>query len=98
MSEKSFALASVSVAIIWGTFFYPPTRTAQQVDTPVPVTQDMSNDGPRDDQGSSRPPGSLLPLAAMNTSRTTAPTKASHLECALAGTPGCAPPHKLAGH
>lgn len=24
MSEKSFAVASVSVAIVWGTFFYPP--------------------------------------------------------------------------
>ncbi|MES2018505.1 MAG: hypothetical protein V4484_18605 [Pseudomonadota bacterium] len=28
MSEKSFAVASVSVAIVWGTFFYPPTPRA----------------------------------------------------------------------
>ena len=30
MSEKSFAVVSVSVAIVWGTFFYPPTPRASK--------------------------------------------------------------------
>ncbi len=27
MSEKSFAICSIGVAVVWGTFFYPPPPT-----------------------------------------------------------------------
>ncbi|MES2319862.1 MAG: hypothetical protein V4631_20475 [Pseudomonadota bacterium] len=99
MSEKSFAVASVSVAIIWGTFFYPPTRTAKQVDAPVAIAQDVSIDALRDDKGASRAPSPLLPLVAMSTARTTPKVQAAATahECALTSAPGCAPLHKLAG-
>lgn len=43
MSQKSFALVSVSTAIVWGAFFYPPPaqRAAPAVTAPaVSVVQE----------------------------------------------------------
>jgi len=37
MSEKSFAFASVSVAIVMGVFFYPPPAPAARSKQPMPT-------------------------------------------------------------
>lgn len=97
MSEKSFAVASVSVAIVWGTFFYPPApRQAVPVDASTPISADVSVERLRLDKGS------LLPKAGVGrpvVQKTALNTKAGN-ECVFAGVAvpaGCPSLHKLAG-
>jgi len=97
MSEKSFAVASVSVAIVWGTFFYPPTpHRAVPADPSTPISAEVSVERLRADKGS------LLPIAAASdaiiqkTALNTKPGK----ECVFEGTTvpaACPSLHKLAG-
>jgi hypothetical protein len=93
MSEKSFAVASVSVAIIWGTFFYPPTPHVAQTGTPAAAA-------PAEPVAVvTRAPG---PLVMLKTAGSTPAAQAnpSHSRCAIArinGMDNCAPLHELAG-
>lgn len=96
MSEKSFAVASVSVAIVWGTFFYPPTpHRAVPADASTPISAEVSVERLRADKGS------LLPLTpshavAQKTALNTKPGNA----CMFEGTTvpaACPSLHKLAG-
>jgi hypothetical protein len=66
MSEKSFAVASVSVAIVWGTFFYPPApRPAGSDDARPAIT---TTDSDRVEHARSAPPPLvLIPVAAKQT-------------------------------
>lgn len=93
MSEKSFAVASVSVAIIWGTFFYPPTPHAAQADTPAIVA-------PAEPVAAApRAPGPLVMLKTA-TAAPEAQATPSRSRCAIArinGMDNCAPLHELAG-
>lgn len=96
MSEKSFAVASVSVAIIWGTFFYPPTpHMAKSADSAAAVVQAQPASGLRADvlTGHSAKVSSMArPAAAMH-------SMTSHNDCALSAThggPDCTPLPKLA--
>lgn len=97
MSEKSFAVASVSVAIVWGTFFYPPMpQKASRTDVAAPVSADVSVERLRADKGSLLPAAPQLRPAALKTGLP-APLRN---DCAFAGAtplPGCAPLQKLAG-
>ena len=94
MSEKSFAVASVSVAIIWGTFFYPPMPRAAKHAAAV---QNLAEPGAeQSSQKSARPAGPLVLLSAASH---TAAGKATGNDCAIArihGAADCAPLHKLA--
>ena len=93
MSEKSFAAASVSVAIIWGTFFYPPMPRAPKH---AAVVQTLAEPGA--DQTAQKPERTaapVLPSAASNSSA----GKATGNDCAIArihGSANCVPLHKLA--
>jgi hypothetical protein len=98
MSEKSFAVASVSVAVIWGTFFYPPMphKTAR-VDANLPVSAGVSVDTLRADKGALRPANAPLRPVALNTAL---PDSTSRHDCAFTGAQraaNCPPLHKLAG-
>jgi hypothetical protein len=87
MSEKSFAVASVSVAIIWGTFFYPPSAQSHRVEANTAVAGIASP----------RPVDPQIPQVALNTGpRTVALNHGCALDVANA-TRTCAPLHKLAG-
>ena len=98
MSEKSFAVASVSVAVIWGTFFYPPMpHKTTRADANLPVSSGVSIDTLRADKGSLPPANPRLRPVALN-----APLPAGGLrhDCAFVGAQraaGCAPLQKLAG-
>lgn len=95
MSEKSFAVASVSVAIVWGTFFYPPMpRKAVPADASMPISAEVTVERLRADKGS------LLPAPSRPATLKTALKTAAEPPCALTGTAalaGCASLHKLAG-
>lgn len=99
MSEKSFAVASVSVAIVWGTFFYPPTPSKTSgADIVAPVAAGVSVERLRLDKASLGP----APLSAPERPAAvkTALGSQSATDCTFAGTripAGCAPLHKLAG-
>lgn len=44
MATTSFAVGSVSVAIVWGTFFYPPpAKQVQETVQPAPVITPQAN-------------------------------------------------------
>jgi hypothetical protein len=97
MSEKSFAVASVSVAIVWGTFFYPPMpHSAQRTDPNAPVSADVSVEGLRAAKAPARPANPHLSPVALNA----APSGSGlNNDCVFSGgrsTAGCAPLHKLA--
>ncbi len=98
MSEKSFAVASVSVAVIWGTFFYPPSPHASKQQAPQSAfSQEDSSDALRADKGNLR---SAAP-ALLKTAGTAPPVAASKNACAFPGSGGaaiCAPLQKLAGN
>ena len=95
MSEKSFAVASVSVAIIWGTFFYPPTpRAAKHVDG---AQAEVTVAEPVADKAAQR--AVPAPLVLLSAASNTPPRKATGNDCAIAhinGAANCAPLHKLA--
>jgi hypothetical protein len=86
MSEKSFAVASVSVAIIWGTFFYPPSAQSRRVEANAAVAG----------KASARPADHQIRPIALNSAPRSA---ALHTGCApdvARDAPSCAPLHKLA--
>ena len=95
MSEKSFAVASVSVAIVWGTFFYPPMpHKAIPADASTPISAGVTVERLRADKGS------LLPTPSRPAALKTALKTTAEHRCVLTTTPditGCAPLHKLAG-
>lgn len=92
MSEKSFAVASVSVAIVWGTFFYPPTQhKAEQSEAATPVSAAVSVERLRADKGALLVSASR-PVAIQSALKTEAVAR-----CGFAGNGGCTPLHKLAG-
>jgi hypothetical protein len=97
MSEKSFAVASVSVAIVWGTFFYPPMpHKAQRTDANLPVSSGVSVDTLRAAKAPLQPGKAHLTPVALNTPQ---PGSGLSNECAFSGgrsAAGCAPMHKLA--
>lgn len=97
MSEKSFAVASVSVAIVWGTFFYPPTpNNAQRVDANVPVSATVSVESLRAAKAPVRAAKPHLSPVALNTAHQGVDLSN---DCAFSGgrsAAGCAPLHKLA--
>jgi hypothetical protein len=97
MSEKSFAVASVSVAIVWGTFFYPPSpQRSAPVDASAPISAEVTVERLRIDKGS------LLPKVAPShpvVQKTALNTKPGN-QCVFDGVAvaaGCPSLHKLAG-
>ena len=93
MSEKSFAVASVSVAIIWGTFFYPPMPRAARHAAAVQTLAE-----PGADQTAHKPERTASPLALLSGASNTSAGKATGNDCAIArihGSADCAPLHKL---
>lgn len=97
MSEKSFAVASVSVAIVWGTFFYPPMpHRAHSTDANLPVSSGVSVESLRAAKAAPlRPAKAHLTPVAMNTT----PGGSLSNDCAFSSgrsAAGCAPLHKLA--
>lgn len=103
MSEKSFAVASISVAFVWGTFFYPPApqvadATAAGVTLEQPAQRARSSDMSREAVKLGLTPASL-DQASLSPS---APDihKASLQDCTMGAAPtdDCAPLPKLAGH
>jgi hypothetical protein len=101
MSEKSFAVASISVAVVWGTFFYPPAPQ-HSAETVAPMTIEQPVERAR----AVRPAinGSALALspAAMKISHDGAARPAIHTaslrNCPIGAVlTDCAPLHKLAG-
>jgi hypothetical protein len=54
MSEKSFAVASVSVAIVWGAFFYPPAPRLPGSDEARPAPIEAASELPLRPEGLSR--------------------------------------------
>ena len=107
MSEKSFAVASISVAFVWGTFFYPPApQDSNRVESTISTSAADGQSGER--QGRELPSLGSAALrdapVALNTSgpSRSAPDihNASLQECAIgaAVTKICTPLHKLAGH
>lgn len=98
MSEKSFAVASVSVAFVWGTFFYPPAASnVERIDADVVTGQPLERSAP------GTPELGLRPVALTNAGNTRAAPDihpSSLEECALGAPAGdaCAPLHKIAGH
>lgn len=97
MSEKSFAVASVSVAIVWGTFFYPPMpHKVDRADANTPVSSSVSVDSLRAAKAPLRPANLHLGPVALNTAL---PADGSGRDCAFSSggsAAGCAPLHKLA--
>ncbi len=97
MSEKSFAVASVSVAFVWGTFFYPPAASdVARLDAGPAASQVI-------ERGAAPSSLALRPVALGNAGNARmAPDihRAILEECPL-GAPAsaaCAPLHKIAGH
>jgi len=97
MSEKSFAVASVSVAIVWGTFFYPPMpHKAHRVDANLPVSSGISVDSLRAAKAPLRPANPHLRPVALNTAL---PGGGLSSDCAFSSggsAANCTPLHKLA--
>lgn len=96
MSEKSFAVASVSVAIVWGTFFYPPTpHRAVPADPSTPISAGISVERLRADKGSLLPVTPSHPVV-QKTALNTKPDNQCVFEGAVLPT-ACPSLHKLAG-
>jgi hypothetical protein len=97
MSEKSFAVASVSVAIVWGTFFYPPMpHRAHRTDANLPVASGVSVESLRAAKAPLLPAKAHLTPVALITPQ---PGSGLSNDCAFSSgrsAAGCAPSHKLA--
>ena len=94
MSEKSFAVASVSVAIIWGTFFYPPMPRAAKHAAAVQTLAE-----PGADHSARKPARTAAPLVLLSAASNSSAGKATGNDCAIArihGSANCVPLHKLA--
>lgn len=103
MSEKTFAVASISVAFVWGTFFYPPApQNAGQTDAIVTLEQTVEPaPSSHPALGATKPGLAPASLKQASLSRS-APDihRASLQECTIGAAPAydCAPLPKLAGH
>lgn len=105
MSEKSFAAASISVAFVWGTFFYPPApHQSNRVEAVITATAGQPAERTPQQRSSVDVATLGLSPVALNTSGLSQPApdihNASLRECAI-GAPvndHCTPMHKLAGH
>jgi len=103
MSEKTFAVASISVAFVWGTFFYPPApQNPTQSDLSITVEQAVERaPSPHPALNANKPALAPTSLKQASLSRSAPDIHRANLQdCTMGAAPtdDCAPLPKLAGH